>query len=79
MGSAMSNPKPLDFPYTDVIVAPVIEARRVRVADVDGEEFEEAAGGPFPCSGDESRKHRPRRVSSDGQIGLGRSLSGFLK
>ena len=59
MGSAMSNPKPLDFPYTDVIVAPVIEARRVRVADVDGEEFEKAPGGPFPCSGDESRKHRP--------------------
>ena len=44
---------------------------RVRIADRDGEEFEETDLGPLPCPGDECRQrdHLPcRRVSNDREI-----------
>ena len=49
---------------------PMVGRTRIRIANVDGEEFEEAGARPLPCPGDERRQTTPlpRRVSNNDQI-----------
>src|SRR5271166_6370094 len=44
--------------------SPPVSGASVGVADVDGEELDEAPGGALACPGDERWKRRPRRVSN---------------
>src|SRR5215831_13787640 len=38
---------------------PIVGRARVRIADIDGEEFQEALLGPPPCTGNDGRQRAP--------------------
>src|ERR1019366_7990203 len=58
---------------------PPISGPRVRVANVNGEEFDKAPGGPLPCPGNQSRKFVSHGSGGDDRLNGIHSVSQGLR